>query len=91
LLARIPDEAASNEWDREWAAHILSLCLEVARTEFDTGTSRAFELYAIRQRRANEVATELGMTRNAVYIAKSRVLARLHDMFADFDEPTISL
>ena len=91
FLERVPDEEVSDQWNREWVNHLLSLCIDGARREFDSGTSRAFELYAISQRPADDVASQLGMTRNAVYIAKSRVLARLHEMFADLDEPTVSL
>jgi RNA polymerase sigma-70 factor (ECF subfamily) len=74
-------------WDREWTTHVLSLCLAATRREFDENTSRAFELYAVKRQGAADVAEALGISRNAVYIAKSRVLARLKEVFTDFDNP----
>ncbi|UCF34130.1 MAG: sigma-70 family RNA polymerase sigma factor [Phycisphaerales bacterium] len=87
FFAQIPDDSDSATWDREWTTHILSLCLAATRREFDENTSRAFELYAIRQQAADAAAKALGMSRNAVYIAKHRVVARLQELFADFDNP----
>jgi RNA polymerase sigma-70 factor (ECF subfamily) len=87
FLARVPDEPQPQAWDREWTNHILSLCLEAVRAEFDTKTFRAFELYAVRDRSADVVAQELGVSRNAVYIAKSRVLDRMQTLFRDLDAP----
>ncbi|MFH0980702.1 MAG: hypothetical protein V2A79_04085 [Planctomycetota bacterium] len=37
------------------------------------------DLYARKNRPAREVAKLLGLSRNAVYIAKTRILARLRD------------
>jgi len=87
FLARVPDEKALDGWNEEWQTHILSMCLRVAQSEFDSTTSEAFEMYAVRQIDAADVASHLNMSRNAVYIAKSRVLARLHELFADYDNP----
>jgi RNA polymerase sigma-70 factor (ECF subfamily) len=63
----------------------LSLCIDAARQEFDAGTVEAFELYAVKQVSPADVAKKLGISRNAVYIAKSRVLGRLRELMADFD------
>ncbi len=51
--------------------------LEDLKSEFEPRTWAAFERFALEGRPADEVATELQMTQNAVFIAKSRVLARL--------------
>jgi RNA polymerase sigma-70 factor (ECF subfamily) len=85
FLLRLPDKEQLSLWDQEWTTHILSECLRAVRAEFDAKTLRAFKLYAIRQRSADDVAKELGMTRNAVYIAKNRVLDRMHTIFNDHD------
>ncbi|MFH0980705.1 MAG: protein kinase [Planctomycetota bacterium] len=44
-----------------------------------TLTYQAFDLYARKDRPAREVAKLLGLSRNAVYIAKTRILARLRE------------
>ncbi len=51
--------------------------LELIRSEFEERTWQAFWRVAVEDRRPVEVAEELGMSVNAVYIAKSRVLRRL--------------
>jgi RNA polymerase sigma-70 factor (ECF subfamily) len=45
--------------------------------EFEPATWRAFQLVVFEERSAGEAASELGISANAVRIAKSRVLARL--------------
>lgn len=53
------------------------------RAEFQEKTWLAFQALAVEDRSPREVAVELGMSVGAVYSAKSRVLKRLHDEFAD--------
>ena len=53
------------------------------RAEFQEKTWLAFQALAVEDRSPREVAAELGMSVGAVYSAKSRVLKRLHDEFAD--------
>ena len=85
FLARIPDPAGQEGWDQEWNDHVLRLCIEAARGEFDQKTVDAFERYAVKQEPAENVAKRLKLSRNAVYIAKSRVLDRVRRLMADFD------
>lgn len=70
-------------WEEEWERHLVHLCKEQVRREFDEKQYRAFDLYALRGRPAADVATELGMTANAVYIAKTRILTRLRELQED--------
>jgi len=84
LFARRPDAKAQEEiWEGEWRRSILRTALERARAEFAPSTFRAFELFACEGRAAEVVAAELGISRNAVYIAKHRVLQRLRDLQKD--------
>ncbi len=64
----------SRIWDREHDRHVVRSLLELIRCEFEPATWRAFELFMLRGLKAAEVAAQLGMTANAVFIAKSRVL-----------------
>ena len=60
--------------------------LELMRTEFETNTWRACWESVVSERAAADIAAELGITVNAVYLAKSRVLRRLREEFADLLE-----
>jgi RNA polymerase sigma-70 factor (ECF subfamily) len=67
----------SQLWDREHDRHLVQKLLAFLQPEFAPETWRAFQMLVIEDRPAADVAQELGMTPNAVYIAKSRVLTRL--------------
>jgi len=60
--------------------------LEVVRTEFEERTWQAFWLVVVEDVSADEAARQLGVSLNAVYLAKSRVLRRLREEFADLIE-----
>jgi RNA polymerase sigma-70 factor (ECF subfamily) len=72
-----PSNGLSKEWDREHGRHVLRRLQELVKSEFAPTTWRAFELRVIEERSSAEVAAVMGISRNAVDIAKSRVLARL--------------
>ena len=57
----------------------LSVVLVQAQTQFSSNTWQAFWMTAVEDRSAVDVAFDLGMSRNAVYIAKSRVIAAIRD------------
>jgi RNA polymerase sigma-70 factor (ECF subfamily) len=88
FMARLADDERQDSWEQEWRQHLLTLCLKAVRFEFDTKTLRAFEEYAVRQRPVEQVVRELEMSRNAVYIAKTRVLERMRELAHDFDSAT---
>ena len=60
---------------------LLKRALELLRTDFQEPTWRAFWQTTMESRPAAEVAAELGLSANAVYLAKSRVLRRLRQEF----------
>lgn len=72
-------------WDTEWRYMVLERCLRQARRELDQKVFNAFELYALSQKPVDEVCRILDMSRNAVYIAKSRVLSKLRQLQRDFE------
>ncbi|HKB40951.1 MAG TPA: sigma-70 family RNA polymerase sigma factor [Gemmataceae bacterium] len=78
----IPDSTE----DAEEFGQILRQALELIRTDFEERTWRAFWRVVIEEQEAAEVAAELGMSINAVYLAKGRVLARLREEFAGLME-----
>jgi RNA polymerase sigma-70 factor (ECF subfamily) len=67
----------ADRFDAEHDAFVLQRLMELIEPCFTTSTWSAFRALAIENRPAAEVAEELGLTVNAVLIAKSRVLQRL--------------
>jgi RNA polymerase sigma-70 factor (ECF subfamily) len=65
------------DWDAEYATALLARALELVEPEFEPGTWKAFRQLQLEGRPAAQVAAELGISRNAVYIARCRVLSRL--------------
>lgn len=74
-----PHSGLSQQWDREHDAHVLRQAMTAVRPEFRPATWEAFDRVVLHGEPVDAVARQLGMTRNAVYIAQSRVLARLRD------------
>ena len=78
-----PDERFDAEFERRWQEVRLEEALDEIRREVEPTTYQAFDLYARKNMPVGQVAKLLGLSRNAVYIAKTRVSARLHDRLAD--------
>ncbi|MGO9110904.1 MAG: RNA polymerase sigma factor [Thermoguttaceae bacterium] len=66
-------------WDEEYQQQILDWAAERVQSEVHESTWQAFWQTAVEGQRAEEVAKRLGMSVGAVYIAKSRVIARLRE------------
>lgn len=60
--------------------------LHLIESEFSTQDCTAFKLFVIEGLTGNEIAEQLKMSPNSVYIAKSRILARLRSEFKDVME-----
>ena len=74
----IPEPATvASTWDQEWEALLLAECLRRVRQQVREKTVRAFEMLVLEERDPEEVARALDLSRNAVYIAKFRVLERI--------------
>ena len=86
-LGSIPaPEDCRETWDREWDAFVLSECLRRVRDEVRAKTWQAFEKVVLDEEDPEKVADELSMSRNAVYIAKYRVMQRLEKLKEEFEE-----
>lgn len=81
FLDRLADPAGdlSAEWDRDHDRHVFARLEEVIRPDFTDATWAAYRRFAVDGAPAERVAAELGLTRNAVVLAKSRVLRRLRE------------
>lgn len=90
LLAELetPDSALNRRWDEEHDRYVLRGLLELVRPEFASATWDAFRLTTLEGGATADVAAELGLTPNAVRIARSRVMSRLRQEAEGFiDEP----
>ena len=67
-------------WEQEWAAGVARECLAQVQRELEQVTFRAFNLYAMRELPVEEVVRRTGLTANAIYGAKRRVLARIREL-----------
>lgn len=72
-----PNSGLSQIWNDEHDRHVMHHLLAKIQPQFTPQTWTAFERVAREGANAQEVAEELGITINAVFIAKSRVMSRL--------------
>lgn len=74
-----PHSAIWNHWDREHDRFIVRRLMELIEPEFAQSTWRSFRRVVLDGDKPALVAEELGLSVNAVLIAKSRVLRRLRE------------
>ncbi len=87
FLQRIDDDNQLDAlWEQEWRDAVLRRCLEIVRGEVDAKSFDAFQLFASQGLPAAEVAERLGMTANAVFIAKHRILKRIRELLPLLEE-----
>ncbi|MBX3419471.1 MAG: RNA polymerase sigma factor [Pirellulaceae bacterium] len=68
------------QWEAEHDRHVLKKLLELIEPEFSVSTWAAFLAVTVEGKVTREVARDLGLSPNAVMIAKSRVLTRLRSV-----------
>lgn len=79
-----PDSVAEAT-EAEYHRYLLGRITQIVQTDFPERTWRIFEQLAIEGRPGGEVACEFGVSVNAVYLARGRVLARLREELAGLD------
>ena len=72
-----PTSDISRAWDEEHNRHVIQSLLEVVGPRFQDHTMTAFRRVVLSEQPAATVASDLGMTVNAVRIAQARVLKSL--------------
>lgn len=88
FFSQVPgEEAARRTWDETWAKALLEEALARVKQEVEPATWRIFEEVVRKERAPADVAREMDLSRNAVFIAKHRVLKRLRRLQADLEEP----
>jgi RNA polymerase sigma factor (sigma-70 family) len=73
-------------WELEYQRRLSTLAMDSVKHEFQPATWRAFWATAVDGKSAADIGKELGMTSGAVYVAKSRVLARLREKVSELQE-----
>ncbi|XZE18174.1 RNA polymerase sigma factor [Pirellulaceae bacterium SH449] len=73
------DDPAAILSDQEYRAFVARQALQLMRDSFAETTWRACWESVVSERSAADIATELGITVNAVYLARGRVLKRLRE------------
>lgn len=74
-----PVSEMSRFWDQEHDRYVLKGLLDIMESEFEPKTLEAFRRVTLKDEPAKAVATQLGMSVGAVYVAKSAVLRRLRE------------
>lgn len=79
MLQQCPDlqSDADEVWDREYEMWLFHKVASWIKNEFQMNTWEAFWKTAVEGQEVAVVAKELGMSPGAIYIARSRVLARI--------------
>jgi RNA polymerase sigma-70 factor (ECF subfamily) len=78
-----PHSELSRQWDREHDQQVFQRLLATVQSDFSPTTWEAFQRFAVQGRPAAAVAAELGLSDNAVLLAKARVLKRLRQEAGD--------
>jgi RNA polymerase sigma-70 factor (ECF subfamily) len=70
-------------WNREHAHHVLNELLKAVAQDFAPSSIEAFRRLALNDESVDDVARDLGMTTNACFIARSRILKRLRELLRE--------
>ena len=73
-------------WEREWRANELRTGLQAVASEVEPKTFQAFQLFVLEEWPTEKVARFLGLSRQSVYQAKSRVIRKLRARLADSED-----
>jgi RNA polymerase sigma-70 factor (ECF subfamily) len=76
----------SPEWEAVWERSMLEQSLRQVRKEFEPATFRVFEMIVLEHKPIEEGEKALGLSRNAIYIAKHRVAKRMRELLEECDE-----
>ena len=82
FLESQPAPVGEANWDRDYDQRLFHWAAGAVRGEFQDRTWQAFWQMTIEERSGKEVAAHLGLSVGAVYVARSRVLARLKEKLA---------
>ena len=73
-------------WEEEWRRAIYERALRQVRFEVEPRTYEIFRLLVFEQRAARDVAERLSVHHTQVYNAKHRILKRLGQLAAEYED-----
>jgi RNA polymerase sigma factor (sigma-70 family) len=79
LDAQPASSDGADVWEVEYQRRLAALAMERVKKEFQQNTWQAFWLTAVEGVSAADASSRIGMSTGAIYVAKSRVLARLKE------------
>lgn len=89
-LADFPAEAPADEAEADERLVLLRRAVELVLADCEGRTREAFRRVVLEDQPVDDVARDLGLTKNAIYVAKSRIFKRLHEEFPELVELTKS-
>lgn len=85
LLDEMPAPEEVDAWEQEYQRHVFGLAAERVRDGFRPATWQAFWRTSVDGEEAQRVGDELGLSVGAVYIARTRVLARIREAVRELE------
>jgi len=90
-IDQIAEETGEADLEADWEdlsdrRLLLRQALRSVSSEFEPRSWQAVWRVVVEDQRPADVAAEFGMTPNAVYVAKSRILSRLREVLAELGE-----
>lgn len=79
-------DGAQGVWEEEWQRAVIQACMSEVARQVAPETLEAFRLCVLEEWPPEKVAERLGMSRNAVYISKNRVMTRLRELQPEMEE-----
>jgi RNA polymerase sigma-70 factor (ECF subfamily) len=80
MLNAQPEPGDSEDaWETEYQRRLASMAMDRVKHEFQEKTWQAFWLTAVEGVAVADVSKRVGLSSGAIYVAKSRVLARLKE------------
>jgi RNA polymerase sigma factor (sigma-70 family) len=86
LIDEQPDPSQPDIWEREFRRTLFEWAVDRIRCDFEDTTWQAFWQTSVGGRETRDVAETLEMSVGAIYIARSRVLARLRKEIEEVDD-----
>lgn len=81
-----PESDEADCWEQEYRRGLFAWAADQVRPQVQESTWQAFWQTAVEGRPVPEVAGRLGLTTAAVYLARSRVMARLRNLIRDVQD-----
>jgi RNA polymerase sigma-70 factor (ECF subfamily) len=81
-----PEDGTGAQWDQEYERSAFAWAAERVRRKFHEATWQAFWMTAVEGKAPRDAGRQLGLSTGAVYVAKSRVIARLREEIRELEE-----